>query len=67
MEVDLDNTYEMMMMKLMIMMMIIAVTQSVFKLGPPDFTSQVNQWNMKFCQICQIQNVLRLISHRNRQ
>ena len=42
MEVDLDNTYEMMMMKmtimmLMIMMMLIAVTQSILKLGPPDF------------------------------
>ena len=41
MEVDLDNTYDMMMMKItlmmMIMVMIIAVTQSIFKMGPPDF------------------------------
>ena len=44
MEVDLDNTYNMMMMNMkimmmmiMMMMMIIAVTQSIFKLGPPDF------------------------------
>ena len=45
MVVDLDNTYEtmimkmtmmMMMMMMMIKMMIIAVTQSVVKLGPPD-------------------------------
>ena len=47
MEVDLHNTYNMilmkmiiltMMMMLMIMMMkmIIALTQSIFKLGPPD-------------------------------
>ena len=34
----LDNTYNMMMMKMPIMMMIIiiAVTHSIFKLGPPD-------------------------------
>ena len=38
MEVDLDNTYEMMMMKMTIMiMMITAVTQSIFQLGAPDF------------------------------
>ena len=54
MQVDLDNAYEMKMMKLMMVMMmmiimmmimmmilmmmiITAVTQSVFKLGPPDF------------------------------
>ena len=41
MEGGLDNTYNMMMMKMMIMIlmmmkMIIAVTQSMFKLGPPD-------------------------------
>ena len=46
MEVDLDNTYNMMMMKMKIMIMImmmimmlkmiIALTQSIFKLGPPD-------------------------------
>ena len=46
MEVYLDNTYIMMLMKMMMMTrimiimmmkMIIAVTQSIFKLGPPDF------------------------------
>ena len=40
MEVYLDNTYEMMMMKMtiiMMMMMSLAVTQSIFKLGIPDF------------------------------
>ena len=40
MEVDLDNTYDMMMMKIMMvmmMMMIVAVTQSIFKIGPPYF------------------------------
>ena len=46
MEVNLDNTYNMLMMIMimtiimmiiMIMMMIIAVTQSILKLGPPDF------------------------------
>ena len=46
MEIDLDNTYNMMMMKMMIMMMqimmvmmmlIIAVTLSIFKLCSPDF------------------------------
>ena len=42
MEVNLDDTYNMMMimmtvMMIMMMMMIIAVTQSIFKLGPPDF------------------------------
>ena len=44
MEVNLDNTYNMLMMMMtiimmmiMIMMMIIAVTQSISKLGPPDF------------------------------
>ena len=49
MEVYLDNTYNMMMMKMTIMMrmiimmimmimMIIAVIQSNFKLGPPNFS-----------------------------
>ena len=40
MEVNLDNTYnKLMMMKIMIiMMMIIAVTHSTFKLGPTDFS-----------------------------
>ena len=37
MEVDLDNTCHMMMEMTVIMMMIIAPTQSIFKLGPPDF------------------------------
>ena len=37
MEVDLDNRYNMMMMT---MRMIIAVTQSIFKLRPPDFASK---------------------------
>ena len=45
MKVCLDNTYNMMIMKMMIMIlmmitmmkMIIAVSQSIFKLGPPDF------------------------------
>ena len=41
MEVDLDNTYNMMVMKMMtlmiMMMMIIALTKLIFKLGPPDF------------------------------
>ena len=50
MEVDLDNTYDMMMIEMtimmlkmmmvmimMMMMMIIAVTQSILKLGPLDF------------------------------
>ena len=46
MEVDLDNiryimlmmmTIMMMMMMIMMMKIIIAVTQSIFKLGPPDF------------------------------
>ena len=40
MEVFLDNTYNMMMLKMMLMIvmikMIIAVSQSIFKLGPPD-------------------------------
>ena len=42
MEVDADDTHDMLMMKMMIMlmMMIIAVTQSILKLGPPDFA-----WN----------------------
>ena len=47
MEVDLDNTYNMMIMILMMMMMflmmikmIIAVTQSIFKQGPPHFAWQ---------------------------
>ena len=50
MEVDLHDTYNMILMKIMIMMMmimimmikmmkiIIAVTQSIYKLGPPDFS-----------------------------
>jgi len=39
MEIDLDNNDFMMMMKMRIIMimMITAVTQSVFKLGPPNF------------------------------
>ena len=48
MGVDLHNTYNMILIKMMIMMMmmimmikmmkiIITVTQSIFKLGPPDF------------------------------
>ena len=45
MEVNLDNTYNMMVMKMMItmmmmiliMIMIIAVTQSIFNVGPPNF------------------------------
>ena len=46
MEVDLHDTYNMILMKIMIMTMmmmimmmkmIIVVTQSIFKLGPPDF------------------------------
>ena len=46
MEVDLHNTYNMilmkmiiltMMMMIMMMKMIIALTQSIFKLGPSDF------------------------------
>ena len=43
MEVNLDNTYNMLMMMtiimmmIMIMMMIIAVTQPILKLGTPDF------------------------------
>ena len=47
MEVDLHDTYNMILMKIMtmtmmmimimMMKMIIAVTQSIFKLGPPDF------------------------------
>ena len=42
MEVNLHNTYYMILIKMMIMMMkimkiIIAVTQSIFKLGRPDF------------------------------
>ena len=37
MEVNLDNTYNILMMMITIMMMIIAVTQSISKLGPPDF------------------------------
>ena len=46
MEVNLHNTYNMilikmiivtMMMMIMMMKMIIALTQSIFKLGPPDF------------------------------
>ena len=45
-QVDLHNTYNMILMKMMIMTMmmmivmrkmIIAITQSIFKLGPPDF------------------------------
>ena len=48
MEVDLHNTYNMILMKMIIltmmmmmmmmkmMKMIIALTQSIFKLGPPD-------------------------------
>ena len=41
-EVDLHNTYNMILMKMMIMTMmmmmkmIIALTQSIFELGPPD-------------------------------
>ena len=52
MEVDLDNTYNlmmimmtvmmmimiMMMMMMMMMKIIIALTHSIFKLGPPDFS-----------------------------
>ena len=47
MEIDLDNTYNLMMKKMtkmilmmmkMMMKMIIAVTQSSFKLGPPIFS-----------------------------
>ena len=50
MDVDLHDTYNMILMKIMIMTMlmmimtmkmmkiIIAVTQSIFKLVPPDFT-----------------------------
>ena len=49
MGVDLHNTYNMILIKMMIMMLmmmimmmkmmkiIIAVTQSIYKLGPPDF------------------------------
>ena len=49
MEVDLVNTFDMVMMMMIMMMlimmimvirmvvMIIAVTQSIFKIGPPDF------------------------------
>ena len=42
MKVDLDNTYDMMMMMtimmmIMMIMMIIAVTQPILKLVPPDF------------------------------
>ena len=45
MEVDLDHTYDMlmmmitimMMMMIMMVMMIIAVTLSIFNQGPPDF------------------------------
>ena len=48
MEVDLDNTYNMMLMTIMVMMMmmimlmkmmkmIIGLTQSILKPGPPDF------------------------------
>ena len=47
MGVDLHNTYNMILIKVMMMMMmmimikimkiIITVTQSIFKLGPPDF------------------------------
>ena len=44
MEVDLHDTYNMILMKIMkmammimMMKMIIVVTQSIFKLGPPDF------------------------------
>ena len=42
MEVDLDNTYNIMMTMIMIfmIMMIKAVTQSIFKLGSPDFAWQ---------------------------
>ena len=42
MEVDLDDIQQIMLMMMMIMMMkkIIAVTQSILKLGPPDFA-----WN----------------------
>ena len=39
MKVDLDNTYDMLMIMTIMMMMImiiIAVTQSILKLGPPD-------------------------------
>ena len=45
MEVDLDNTYNMMLINMMIMLMMMIImmkfitvlTQSIFKLGPPDF------------------------------
>ena len=49
MEVDIHNTYNMILIKMMIMTLmmmimmmkmmkiIIAVTQSIYKLGPPDF------------------------------
>ena len=37
MEGDLDNTYNMMTIMMMMMKMFIAVTQSIFKLGLPDF------------------------------
>ena len=36
MEVNIDNTYYIVMM-MMIMIMILAVKQLIFKLGPPDF------------------------------
>ena len=39
-EVDLDNTYE-----LTMMMTIIAVTWSVFKLKPPDYAKKVDPDN----------------------
>ena len=35
MEIDLDNTYNL--IETIIIMLIITVTQSIFKLGPPDF------------------------------
>ena len=44
MEADLDNTYNMMMIKMTIMIMmmiIIALTPSIFKLGPPHFAQMM--------------------------
>ena len=54
MEVKIDNTYNMMMTKMIIMMrmimmmimmimIIIAVIQSIFKLGPPNFAGNYIQ------------------------
>ena len=51
MEVSIDNSYNMMILKMTIMIMImimiimmmkiiIAVTQSIFRLGPPDFAGE---------------------------